>query len=53
MCTVPSAVDGDLTLTESNAILRYAADLNGGHLAYSKDLKKRADINRWLLWEVV
>ena len=53
--TVPAATDGpDLTLTESNAILRYAADLaNGGkgHPAYPKHLKRRADVNRWLLWE--
>lgn len=48
--TVPSATDGDLTLTESNAILQYAADLKGS-LAYPKDLKQRAKINAWLLWE--
>lgn len=48
--TVPSATDDDLTLTESNAILQYAADLNGSP-AYLKDSKKRADVNRWLLWE--
>ncbi|KAK3714010.1 hypothetical protein LTR37_008039 [Vermiconidia calcicola] len=48
--TVPAAVDGDLHLTESNAILQYAADLNDS-LAYPKDLKKRANVNRWLLWE--
>ncbi|MCJ1397145.1 hypothetical protein MMC11_000337 [Xylographa trunciseda] len=48
--TVPAARDGDLVLTESNAILQYAADLDGNS-AYPKDLKKRADINRWLLWE--
>ncbi|TVY84049.1 hypothetical protein LSUE1_G002694 [Lachnellula suecica] len=49
--TVPAARDGDLVLTESNAILQYAADLEGGHAAYPKDLKKRANVNRWLLWE--
>ena len=49
--TVPSASDGDLTITESNAILQYAADLGGSSPAYPKDLQKRADINRWLLWE--
>lgn len=48
--TVPAATDGDLVLTESNAILQYAADLEG-NAAYPEDLKKRADINRWLLWE--
>jgi glutathione S-transferase len=48
--TVPSAVHDDLAITESNAILQYAADL-GDCPAYPKDLKKRADVNRWLLWE--
>jgi glutathione S-transferase len=49
--SLPALVDGDLVLWESNAILQYAADLNGGHAAYPKDLKVRADVNRWLLWE--
>ncbi|CAK1359301.1 unnamed protein product [Cercospora beticola] len=51
MQTVPSAKDGDLVLTESNAILMYAADLSKNDSAYPKDLKLRADANRWLLWE--
>ena len=51
--TVPSAVDGELNITESNAILQYAADLgdDSGSIYYPKDLKKRAEVNRWLLWE--
>jgi glutathione S-transferase len=48
---LPAATDGDLVLPESNAILQYAADLNGASQYYPRDLKKRADINRWLLWE--
>lgn len=48
--TVPAAVDGDLTLTESNAILGYAADLVDSS-AYPKDIKQRANVNKWLLWE--
>jgi glutathione S-transferase len=48
---VPAATDGDFALSESNAILQYAADLNGAEKYYPKDLKVRADINRWLLWE--
>lgn len=48
--TVPAAVDDDLFITESNAILQYAADLEGSTL-YPKDLKQRANVNRWLLWE--
>ena len=48
---VPAAVDGDFALSESNAILQYAADLTGADRRYPKDLKRRADVNRWLLWE--
>jgi glutathione S-transferase len=48
---LPAATDGDLALSESNAILQYAADLSGSDRYYPKDLKQRADINRWLLWE--
>ena len=49
--SVPAMVDGDFVLWESNAILQYAADKTGNHAVYPKDLKTRADINRWLLWE--
>ncbi|KAF2238592.1 hypothetical protein EV356DRAFT_557283 [Viridothelium virens] len=49
--TVPSARDNGPTITESNAILMYAADRDGGNSAYPKDLQKRAQVNRWLLWE--
>ena len=48
---MPAALDGDFALSESNAILQYAADLSGSEKHYPKDLKQRADINRWLLWE--
>ena len=48
---LPAMVDGDLVLWESNAILQYAADKLGRDSAYPQDLKTRADINRWLLWE--
>ena len=48
---LPAAIDGDLALSESNAILQYAADLHRADQYYPKDLKKRADIHRWMLWE--
>lgn len=48
---LPAAVDGELALSESNAILQYAADVNGASQYYPQDLKQRADINRWMLWE--
>lgn len=48
---LPALVDGDLKLSESNAILTYAAELKGRDDAYPRDPKTRADVNRWLLWE--
>ena len=48
---LPSMVDDGFTLWESNAILQYAADKHNRTQAYPTDLKTRADINRWLLWE--
>ena len=49
--TVPFAVVGDQVITESNAILQYAADVNNAEEYYPKDLLKRAIVNRWLFWE--
>lgn len=50
--TVPCAVvDDSLVLTESNAIIAYAGDVQGDNPAYPADKKIRADINRWLFWE--
>lgn len=49
--SVPAMVDDGFELWESNAILQYAADKAGNGDAYPTDLKTRADINRWLLWE--
>jgi len=49
--TVPSAVDDGNPITQSNAILMYAADRDGDNPAYPKDLKQRAEVNQWLLWE--
>ncbi len=51
MASLPAMVDGDLVLWESNAILQYAADKVGNDSVYPRDLKVRADLNRWLLWE--
>ncbi len=48
---LPAMKDGDLVLWESNAILQYAADKHGKTEYYPTDPARRADINRWLLWE--
>ena len=49
--SLPTLVDGDFILWESNAILQYAADKAGASAYYPTDLRTRADINRWMLWE--
>ena len=49
---VPTLVDGDYILWESNAIVRYLASLHGGSL-FPADLKTRADADRWMDWSLV
>lgn len=50
--TFPAAVDGDLHIFESNAIMAYAADKYAKDDAYyPKDLAQRARVNSFLLWE--
>lgn len=51
MAALPALVDGGLALSESNAILQYVADVQGAERHYPADPQKRAEVNRWLLWE--
>jgi glutathione S-transferase len=48
---IPTLVDGELTLWESNAILLYLSEAHGGYRLWSQEPKQRADISRWLFWE--
>lgn len=48
---VPTLIDGDFVLWESNAILCYLADQKPASGLYPTELKARADVNRWLFWE--
>lgn len=48
---VPTLVDGDFTLWESNAILQYLAEAHGNYKLSSREPRVRADIARWLFWE--
>ena len=48
---VPTLVDGDFTLWESNAINVYLASRQATPL-YPADARARADITRWLCWEL-
>ena len=49
---VPTLLDGDLKLWESNAIIQYLADKAGDEALYPKNLILRADIARWQCWEL-
>jgi glutathione S-transferase len=48
---IPTLVDGDFTLWESNAILQYLSEAYGDYRLSSEDPRRRADIFRWLFWE--
>lgn len=49
---VPTLVEGDFVLWESNAILRYLAAANvQDSPMWPQDLKARASIDRWMDWQ--
>src|SRR5262245_541586 len=47
---VPTFLDGDLMLHESNAILRYLCQKHGLIDWYPSDLEHRARVDQWLDW---
>ena len=49
---VPTLVDGDLVLWESNAILRYLATKHGPDDIYPADPLARARVEMWLDWQL-
>jgi len=48
---VPTLVDGNTVLWESNAILVYFSEVLGDYALSSRDPKRRADMLRWMFWE--
>jgi glutathione S-transferase len=49
---VPVLIDGDLTLWESNSILRYLGAKYGDGALWESDPGKRALIDRWMDWQL-
>ncbi len=47
---VPVLEDGDLTLSESCAIMQYLTDLSPGQQLYPSEPRARADVSRWMFW---
>jgi glutathione S-transferase len=48
---VPTLVDGDFSLWESNAVVQYLAGQTPGSPLLPADAKGRADVLRWQFWE--
>ena len=48
---VPTYVDGDMVLWESNAIVRYLGATHGDDAFWPKDPGRRAGLDRWMDWQ--
>ncbi|GAB5468723.1 MAG: glutathione S-transferase family protein [Rhodospirillales bacterium] len=48
---VPTLIDGETTIWESNSILRYLANSNGGRF-YPAEPGKRALVDQWMDWQL-
>jgi glutathione S-transferase len=48
---MPTLVDGDLVLWESNAILVYLASKRPEKGMWPVDVQGQADVLRWMFWE--
>jgi glutathione S-transferase len=49
---VPTLVDGDTVIWESNSILRYLCNKQGGHALYPSDPVARSQVERWMDWQL-
>ncbi len=48
---IPTMVDGEFVLFESNAILLYLDEAHGGYALSSSNVRARSRVAQWLFWE--
>ena len=48
---IPTLIDGEFVLFESNAILLYLAEAHGANRLWSSESRQRSRIAQWLFWE--
>lgn len=49
--TIPTLVDGDFAVWESNTILRYVAEVSGAESYYPKNVRSRVTCDQWMDWQ--
>src|SRR5205814_6551104 len=49
---VPTVIDGDLVMWESNTICRYLASTRNGERLYPRDPAERTHVERWMDWQL-
>ena len=50
--TVPTLIDGEVVVWESNTILRYIANKAGKTSLYPQDAVERSVVERWMDWQI-
>ena len=50
--TVPTLIDGEVAVWESNTILRYLAAQADANSLYPGDLAARSQVERWMDWQI-
>nr|WP_174506257.1 glutathione S-transferase [Acinetobacter sp. Marseille-Q1620] len=51
--TIPTIIDNEFVLWQSNSIIRYLANQYNGQRLYSTEAKQRAIIDQWIDWQAI